>query len=254
MRKTILLLALLALSAVRLCAQMFVPLAGASLLSSESVFSLYQDSNGQMWAGTYDGLNILEGSACRTIPSGTEGSMVSGSQIETIQAGNGPDAPEPCKDARYVWVRSNWGFDRYDKLTGLFEHHNEFHGAYRTAVKGATVIVQRLNGDLYYYNWDSHRFTPLGLRVAYEDTKAFFFTDEKHVEIIMTDRVAHVALALAATASSWGSGAIGRLASAMCGTPRHVGSGPSSWMAITASTNGTAARHAPACSTPSRPP
>lgn len=195
MRKTILLLALLALSAVRLCAQMFVPLAGASLLSSESVFSLYQDSNGQMWAGTYDGLNILEGSACRTIPSGTEGSMVSGSQIETIQAGNGPDAPEPCKDARYVWVRSNWGFDRYDKLTGLFEHHNEFHGAYRTAVKGATVIVQRLNGDLYYYNWDSHRFTPLGLRVAYEDTKAFFFTDEKHVEIIMTDRVTHVALA-----------------------------------------------------------
>lgn len=194
MRKITLLLALLALSAVRLCAQMFVPLPGASLLSSESVFSLYQDCNGQMWAGTYDGLNILEGSACRTIPSGTEGTMVSGSQIETIQAGDGPGTPESYKDARYVWVRSNWGFDRYDKLTGLFEHHNEFHGSYRTAVKGATALVQRLNGDLLYYNWDSHRFAALGLRVSYEDTKAFFFTDERHVEIILGDRVAHVTL------------------------------------------------------------
>lgn len=195
MHKFILLIILMLLPAVRLCAQMFIPITAAASLSSESVFCLHQDRNGQMWAGTYDGLNVLEGSSCRTIPSGSESTMVSGSQIESIQAGEGPDMPQAGAGfSRYVWIKSNWGFDRYDKLTSLFEHHNEFHGSYHTAVKGATVLVQRLDGHLYFYNWDSHHFVRLGLRVPYEDTKAFFFTDERHVEVILNNCVAQITL------------------------------------------------------------
>lgn len=58
-------------------------------LSSQSVLRLCQDSNGFILAGTYTGLNLLNGFSCEPLGIGIGPFLTAGSIIDDIQKGQG---------------------------------------------------------------------------------------------------------------------------------------------------------------------
>ena len=119
-------------------------------LSSMFVLSLFQDHNGYMWAGTYDGLNLLSGSYVKAFGAGHNGkNQLSGNLIEQIhEESNG-----------LLWVHTNLGLDRFDTSNGVIEYHPEINGSYKSAVSASGEIIA-FKGDncYYYYNQQQKHF------------------------------------------------------------------------------------------------
>ena len=145
-------------------------------LSSMFVLSLFQDHNGYMWAGTYDGLNLLSGSYVKSFGAGHNGkNQLSGNLIEQIhEESNG-----------LLWVHTNLGFDRFDISNGLIEYHPEINGSYKSAVSpSGEIIALKGNNCYYYYNQQKKRFYKQSLKsLNYKDIQRVYI-DDKHNIII----------------------------------------------------------------------
>lgn len=84
-------------------------------ISSDAVLSIMEDSKGQLWIGTWDGLNILDrntGKFKRYLPDKNKPNSISGNHISSIiEDKNG-----------LIWIGVFFeGIDIYDPATGAFE-------------------------------------------------------------------------------------------------------------------------------------
>lgn len=74
-------------------------------LSSMFVMSLYQDEMGHIWAGTYNGVSILEGNNSNVMPArGRAFYLLKGNVIEGIQGGR----------KGHLWFHSNFCLVHWD--------------------------------------------------------------------------------------------------------------------------------------------
>ena len=111
-------------------------------ISNNSILCLNQDTDGYIWLGTCEGLNLWDGQRMVCYPQEGSGMKpLSGNLIEKIQ---------PTRD-RYYWLRTNYGLDLMHR-TKVVEQHKEFQGTYFliSRDKSETIVLTQ-DGSFYGY-------------------------------------------------------------------------------------------------------
>ena len=109
-------------------------------ISNNSILCLNQDTDGYIWLGTCEGLNLWDGQRMVCYPQEGSGMKpLSGNLIEKIQ---------PTRD-RYYWLRTNYGLDLMHR-TKVVEQHKEFQGTYFliSRDKSETIVLTQ-DGSFY---------------------------------------------------------------------------------------------------------
>ena len=81
-------------------------------LSQTTVLSIAQDVDGQMWFGTYDGLNRFDGYEMQVYMHGEDSTSLAGNNVSRVFLDSGGR----------IWVASDGGIDLYDRSTDVFRH------------------------------------------------------------------------------------------------------------------------------------
>ncbi len=153
-------------------------------LSSMFVFTLHQDYRGYMWAGTYDGLNLLNGNTIKNFNIGYNGiNQISGNLIERVQEDKNGN----------IWIHSNLGFDRYDTRKGVIEYHQDINGTYKSVVSTAGKVIVLKNNDLFYYICKSRKFVRLSFKnLDFDDILNITLDDNNVLTIICKNYVLYM--------------------------------------------------------------
>ena len=156
-------------------------------LPSMFVLSVYQDQYGFIWAGTYDGLCVLDGN----------GRQTAGYMSEVLKCFNGCIIDAISGDeSGHVWIHSNFGLDMYDRTQNRLEHHPEIRGSYRFCVSAAgDVVVLTKDKGFFYYNSTLRTFELLPLQdISLRDVRSMDFISQHTVVIYTQDQVLNVEL------------------------------------------------------------
>ena len=147
-------------------------------LSSMFVMSLIQDSIGYIWAGTYNGISILEGNNSHVIDlHGRIFSQLNGHVVEGIQyAGLGE-----------MWFHSNFGLTYWKAPESSFKCFPEINSIYSYSVSPHNeVIVASQERGLLYYNARNKQFQPFEFKnLKYIDVLAMNI-DGQHLWHVLT--------------------------------------------------------------------
>lgn len=118
-------------------------------LTSSAVLSLLQDSNGFLWMGTCDGVNIYDGTKAYSW-NGWGQLNLSGYIIEEIlETHDG-----------VIWVQTNYGLSKVDKEKRLVVDYPQFKGSY--------MMVKNELGNLFF-------FSSSNLLYAFNEKKQEFY-------------------------------------------------------------------------------
>lgn len=113
-------------------------------LSNSAILSLCLDSNGYLWIGTCDGVNISDGTNIHTFRSLYPGCTLSGNIIEMIKKGDG----------KKMWILSNYSLDLFDGEDWSVTTFPQFHGQEKIFVD-ATGETFVLTEDSHIHMFDS---------------------------------------------------------------------------------------------------
>ena len=121
-------------------------------LSSMFAMSLYQDSLGYMWVGTYNGVSMLEGNNASVMSlHGRIYSALNGNVIDDIQGGRHGQ----------IWFHSNFGLVHWNARTRELHKFPEINGIYSFVVSpNDEVIAVSQERGLQYYNEKEGQFRP----------------------------------------------------------------------------------------------
>lgn len=146
-------------------------------LSNSSVNTIFQDKNGIMWFGTWDGLNKYDGNTFRQYrPQSNDPNSISHHVIRSIAEEND----------EYLWITTDYGINRMDKKTETFEHfflgyNNPYiyqEKSFSCDVSRKGIIVATFKGStLYIYNKKENTFIPVVIKNSnkYKGAKKVFF-------------------------------------------------------------------------------
>jgi len=142
-------------------------------LSNSAVLSLCQDSDGYMWFGTCDGLNMFDGISIQTYKP-REGSQnnLSGNLIESItETENG-----------ILWMETNYGLNKLNKRTNEIEYFYQFKGKFRfTKNSNNEAFVLDKDNKLYHYDRQKKNFNQISLTKPINQNILRFFIDKNNV-------------------------------------------------------------------------
>lgn len=138
-------------------------------LSNSAILSLYCDTNGFLWVGTCDGVNLYDGNMVYPARSIPEYAGISGNIIENITE----SAPG------VLWVQTNYGFNKIVPRKGGMELFPQFQGKEKMRVTpSGTVFVLDESSRLKYYR-EGGKFAYLTkLPYKFSDIKTFEASDE----------------------------------------------------------------------------
>jgi len=142
-------------------------------LSSMFVLSLYQDDTGYVWAGTYNGVSILEGNNSAVMPlRGGLFASLNGNVIQGIQGSRHGQ----------LWFHSNFGLAHWDAARLEMHRFPDINGNYKFAVSpNDEVIVVSQERGLQYYNTASRQFSTLSFKnLKYPDILAMTIDANHH--------------------------------------------------------------------------
>lgn len=139
-------------------------------LSNSAILSMAQDSDGYLWLGTCDGVNIADGRTVNSFGQIFPGQELSGNIIESLDnGGNGR-----------MWVLTNYGLNLVNSRTGEVTTFKQFGGQEQLA-SGADGVMYVLGEDsvLYRFDGDMERgFERLGrLRLPFRDIRRLAVRD-----------------------------------------------------------------------------
>jgi signal transduction histidine kinase/DNA-binding response OmpR family regulator/ligand-binding sensor domain-containing protein len=151
-------------------------------LSNSAIQTMCQDSDGVMWFGSVDGLNIYNGRTLRVYPSvGDE--ALSGNLIENmIETAPG-----------IFWIQTNYGLDRFDKRRRTVERFSEFTSNYRLRHGGDVqlLFVREAGGgggEVVYWNEMGNFFDRLPLKdVSHAGLLDYLVTDDNTLWLLRSD-------------------------------------------------------------------
>lgn len=118
-------------------------------LSNSAVLCLFQDNEGLMWFGTYDGMNCYDGKSMEVFRTDfSEDKTLSNNVIHSIAQA----------DSSCLWVSTHLGVNRFSKVSRQIVGNYEFPDDYyvNSNSRGNTWVF---TGDgIYYYNTRYQRF------------------------------------------------------------------------------------------------
>ena len=130
-------------------------------MSNSSVNVIFQDSQGIMWFGTWDGLNRYDGHKFEQYLSKTkESTTLPHPVIRDIQE----------EDSLHLWITTDGGISRFNKANGestrfLLDSPVQLHygeNTFKCTIDRKGHIVANYNtGKIYLYSKASHSFMPL---------------------------------------------------------------------------------------------
>lgn len=138
-------------------------------LTNSAILSLLVDSQGFLWIGTCDGVNIYDGSNVYQARQLPEYAGISGNIIENvIESSPGT-----------LWIQTNYGFNQVKTFEGILKVFPEFQGKEKIKAKpDGTVYVLAENSTLSYYSDTDDEFIKLvRLDCNFNDVKDFSVTD-----------------------------------------------------------------------------
>lgn len=116
-------------------------------LSNSSILSLAQDADGYIWAGSCDGLNLWDGNTARNF-------RCSGNLIQEIIA----------TDDGCLWLRTNYGVDRFDTRDQQVEQLAEFPRVYKMTARSRSEAFFIHGEALYGYVASTGGFERIDVR------------------------------------------------------------------------------------------
>jgi CheY-like chemotaxis protein/signal transduction histidine kinase/ligand-binding sensor domain-containing protein/AraC-like DNA-binding protein len=162
----------------------------SSGLSNSCINTIYQDSENLLWLGTWDGLNVHDGSSFHVFnySKGNRANSIGSNVIYSL----GEDLH------KNIWIATIEGVSRYDKKSGKFSHYFYDNGdrakvvdkGYLLAIdsKGNVYAAPKASTSLNYYDAVSDKFikcTVPGLRnsrvsklIFDESNKLWMLNDE----------------------------------------------------------------------------
>ncbi len=100
----------------------------ANGLSQSSVIAIYQDSPGQMWFATRDGLNRYDGSSIKVFRNDPKDTLsICNNDILSIEGDK----------TGYLWIGTYNGLNCYNPSTNIFKHY--FHGNGKNTLSNNTI-------------------------------------------------------------------------------------------------------------------
>lgn len=130
-------------------------------MSNSSVNTIYQDKEGMIWIGTWDGLNRYDGSKFIQYHAKTnDTTTLSHPVIRHILE----------EDEQYLWIVTDWGLNRFNRKSGqsrrfFLNNIQQLHfveNSFRCTVnRQGDVVANVSNGDLYRFDKAQERFIPL---------------------------------------------------------------------------------------------
>lgn len=160
-------------------------------LSSQAVYALHQDAQGYMWAGTYEGLNRLDGRHVKVYRAGRDGhDRISGDIVERVH--------ETLPGV--LWIHSNFGLDCLDTRTGRIAYHPALNGSYRsTTAPDGTVLATNADGRCLYYHYGRRQFVPTPLPgVCFDSIRGFAIDGLRRLVVTQPSRTDVFALSTSA--------------------------------------------------------
>ncbi len=140
-------------------------------LSNSAVLSLFQDNEGLMWFGTYDGINCWDGKTMEVFRSDfSKQKTLSNNIVHSIQQA----------DSSCLWITTHAGANRFSKDSRQIINDYNFEGDFviHSNQKGNTWVLGY--GWISYYNTYHRRFVNIpvpDIRMQEVDVRAFV-TDE----------------------------------------------------------------------------
>lgn len=139
-------------------------------LSNSAVLSVFRDSQGFMWFGTYDGLNRYDGRKMEVFRANParDNRLLNNVIYKVGSADNGN-----------LWVSTSTGINRLSLRKGVvtdsYEIFNDDYALYSNR-RGMTWMIQ--NGNLFYYDYPNRKFN-LVKHLEHFFDKNLPFVDEK---------------------------------------------------------------------------
>lgn len=121
-------------------------------LSNSAVLSLFQDNEGLMWFGTYDGVNCYDGKGIEVFRSDfSMKKTLSNNVIHSIQQA----------DSSCLWITTHLGVNRFSQdsrqVVGYYDFTDDYY--LHSNPKGDTWVVS--NEGIFYYNTYHKKFVHL---------------------------------------------------------------------------------------------
>ncbi len=118
-------------------------------LSNSAVLCLFQDNEGLMWLGTYDGVNCWDGKSMEVFRSDfSVDKTLSNNVIHSISQA----------DSSCLWISTHLGVNRFSQKKRQVVSNYDFQGDYyiNSNAKGNTWVFA--SDGIYYYNTYHHNF------------------------------------------------------------------------------------------------
>lgn len=124
-------------------------------LSNSAIQSLYQDSQGVLWIGTCDGLNVFDGNNIHLYtPVDVSRNLLSGNIISQIVE----------SEPGILWLQTNYGLDRLDTYRQTCRTFTEFKdNIFLARSNNKCMLVLKDDGNLYHYQQENQKFLQLNI-------------------------------------------------------------------------------------------
>lgn len=139
-------------------------------LSNNSINCIYQDSEGIMWFGTWDGLNSYNGRDFKTYRYSNKEFSISNNIIRQIIE----------SDPMHLWIATDYGVNRWNRQTQNFDNYfldaqdlkPKREKSYQICLTNNKTVLAFIYGQgLFYYQSDKKEFVKVANSTSVNDVK-----------------------------------------------------------------------------------